>query len=49
MTIDWQLRRGLITVSGLIAEVGDKRHFDDLKQLQKLAEYASVANDSGKR
>ena len=47
--IGWQLRGGLITVSGLIAEAGDKRRFDDPKQLQKLAEYANVANNSGKR
>lgn len=39
---------GLITVSGLIAEVGDIRRFDNPKQLQKLAGYAIVANESGK-
>lgn len=39
---------GLITVSGFIAEVGDIGRFDNPKQLQKLAGYAIVANDSGK-
>ena len=39
---------GLATVSGFIAEVGDIRRFDDPKQLQKLAGYAIVANESGK-
>ena len=39
---------GLVTVSGFIAEVGDIRRFDNPKQLQKLAGYAIVANDSGK-
>ena len=39
---------GKITVSGFIAEVGDIRRFDDPKQLQKLAGYAIVANESGK-
>ena len=39
---------GLITVSGFIAEVGDTSCFDDPKQLQKLAGYAIVANESGK-
>ena len=39
---------GLITVSGFIAEVGDIRRFDGPKQLQKLAGYAIVANESGK-
>ncbi len=39
---------GLVTVSGFIAEVGDIGHFDNLKQLQKLAGYAIVPNDSGK-
>lgn len=39
---------GLITVSGFIAEVGDIRRFDNPKQLQKLAGYAIVANESGK-
>ena len=38
----------LITVSGFIAEVGDIGRFDNPKQLQKLAGYAIVANDSGK-
>lgn len=39
---------GMITVSGFIAEVGDIKRFDDPKQLQKLAGYAIVKNQSGK-
>lgn len=39
---------GMATVSGFIAEVGDIGRFDNPKQLQKLAGYAIVANDSGK-
>ena len=39
---------GVITVSGFIAEVGDIKRFDDPKQLQKLAGYAIVMNQSGK-
>ena len=39
---------GLATVSGFIAEVGDIGRFDNPKQLQKLAGYAIVSNDSGK-
>ena len=39
---------GLVSVSGFIAEVGDIGRFDNPKQLQKLAGYAIVANDSGK-
>ncbi len=39
---------GLVTVSGFMAEVGDIGRFDNPKQLQKLAGYAIVANDSGK-
>lgn len=39
---------GLVTVSGFIAEVGDIGRFDNPKQLQKLAGYDIVANDSGK-
>ena len=39
---------GLVTVSGFIAEVGDIQRFDNAKQLQKLAGYAIVANESGK-
>ena len=39
---------GMVTVSGFIAEVGDIGRFDNPKQLQKLAGYAIVANDSGK-
>ena len=38
----------MVTVSGFIAEVGDIGRFDNPKQLQKLAGYAIVANDSGK-
>ena len=41
-------RIGMKTVSGFIAEVGDMGRFDNLKQLQKLARYAIVANESGK-
>ena len=41
-------RIGMVTVSGFIAEVDDIRHFDNPKQLQKLAGYAIVANDSDK-
>lgn len=39
---------GMITVSGFIAEVGDIKRFDNPKQVQKLAGYAIVANESGK-
>ena len=39
---------GMATVSGFIAEVGDIGRFDSPKQLQKLAGYAIVADDSGK-
>lgn len=39
---------GMVMVSGFIAEVGNIGHFDSPKQLQKLAGYATVANDSGK-
>lgn len=39
---------GLITLSNFIAEVGDIGRFDNPKQLQKLAGYAIVANESGK-
>ncbi len=39
---------GLVTVSGFIAEVGDIGRFDSPKQLQKLAGYAIVSNDSRK-
>lgn len=39
---------GMVTVSGFIAEVGDIGRFDNPKQLQKLAGYAIVANESGK-
>lgn len=39
---------GLITVSGFLAEVGDIKRFDNPKQLQRLAGYAIVADQSGK-
>ena len=39
---------GLKTVVGFVAEVGDIKRFDDPKQLQKLAGYAIVKNQSGK-
>ena len=39
---------GLVIISGFIAEVGDIGRFDNPKQLQKLAGYAIVSNDSGK-
>lgn len=39
---------GLKTVSCFVAEVGDISRFDNPKQLQKLAGYAIVSNDSGK-
>ncbi len=39
---------GLVTIGGFIAEVGDIGRFENPKQLQKLAGYAIVANDSGK-
>lgn len=39
---------GLITVGGFMAEVGDIGRFDHPKQLQKLAGYAIVSNNSGK-
>ena len=39
---------GMVTVSGFIAEVGDIGRFDNPKQLQKLAGYVIVADDSGK-
>ncbi len=39
---------GMKTVVGFVAEVGDIRRFDDPKQLQKLAGYAIVKNQSGK-
>ena len=39
---------GLKTVIGFVAEVGDIKRFDDPKQLQKLAGYAIVRNQSGK-
>ena len=39
---------GLKTVIGFVAEVGDIKRFDDPKQLQKLAGYAIVKDESGK-
>ncbi len=39
---------GIVTVSRFIAEVGEIGRFDNPKQLQKLAGYAIVANESGK-
>ena len=39
---------GMVTVSVFIAEVGDIGRFDNPKQLQKLAGYAIVSNESGK-
>ena len=39
---------GMKTVIGFVAEVGDIRRFDNPKQLQKLAGYAVVKNESGK-
>ena len=39
---------GLKTVVGFVAEVGDIRRFDNPKQIQKLAGYAIVNNESGK-
>lgn len=39
---------GLKSAVGFVAEVGDITRFDDPKQLQKLAGYAIVNNESGK-
>ena len=39
---------GMKTVIGFVAEVGDIHRFDNPKQLQKLAGYAIVKNESGK-
>ena len=39
---------GIKTAVGFVAEVGDISRFDDPKQIQKLAGYAIVANESGK-
>ena len=39
---------GLKTVCGFLAEVGELSRFDNPKQVQKLAGYAIVKNDSGK-
>ena len=36
------------TAYGFVAEVGDIRHFEDPRQLQKLAGYAIVEDSSGK-
>ena len=39
---------GLKTVTGFVAEVGDITRFDDPRQLQKLAGYAIVKDESGR-
>ena len=39
---------GIKTVSCFVAEVGDISRFDNPKQLQKLAGYAIVSDNSGK-
>ncbi len=39
---------GMKTVIGFVSEVGDIKRFDDPRQLQKLAGYAIVKNESGK-
>ncbi len=39
---------GIKTIIGFVAEVGDIRRFNDPKQIQKLAGYAIVKNESGK-
>ena len=39
---------GMKTLTGFIAEVGNIRRFDDPRQIQKLAGYAVVKNESGK-
>ena len=39
---------GIKTISGLVAEIGDIRRFDNSKQIQKLAGYALVEDSSGK-
>ena len=39
---------GMKTVVGFVAEVGDIHRFDDPRQIQKLAGYAIVKNESGK-
>ena len=39
---------GIKTISGLVAEIGDIRRFDNPKQIQKLAGYALVEDSSGK-
>ena len=39
---------GMKTVIGFVAEVGDIRRFDNPKQIQKLAGYSIVKNESGK-
>lgn len=40
---------GLKTVIGFVAEVGDITRFKDAKEIQKLAGYSIVANESGKQ
>lgn len=39
---------GLITVAGFLSEVGDVRHFELPRQIQKLAGLALRENSSGK-
>lgn len=39
---------GMKTIVGFVAEIGDIRRFTDPKQIQKLAGYAIVSNESGK-
>ena len=39
---------GLKTVTGFVAEVGDITRFDDPRQLQKMAGYAIVKDESGR-
>ena len=39
---------GMKTVVGFVAEVGDIHRFDDPRQIQKLAGYVIVKNESGK-
>jgi transposase len=39
---------GLKTVSGFVSEVGDITRFKDAREVQKLAGYSIVANESGK-
>ena len=39
---------GMKIIVGFVAEIGDIRRFIDPKQIQKLAGYAIVSNESGK-